>query len=279
MKKMILIGVAFLFSAAAAVDEAKLGLDSVTNEALTATRVDTVYVVRENNLESIVHEVKGIRSRIEKSRKQGYGGAGGWTPLFMVADLKPVQELITKDKALLGKSFDIDRVTLMPGAGGMGYGGLGKGIRIGGGGFSGTSRFTSANWGLNGDSATSLNVDLSYGGFMLEKAFVNDKFNYIVGGLIGGGAYIVRKNDYKRDEPSAFDEENFSSNNKNQAEAAFTAFGLHAGATYSAVPWFHVGADASLLTFIGIDGFPNTTGSIFTGAGVFRLRLIWGSLG
>jgi hypothetical protein len=255
--------------------------DSLSGKpADTPARIDTVYVVRETNLSTLTQELKGLSGRIEKSRRQGYGGAGGWTPLVMLCDMKPVRDLAATDPSLSAKRFEIDRVKVLAGSGGMGYGGIGNGVRIGGGGFSGTGKYTSKRWGASADSITKLNVDLSYGGFMIEKAFVNNRLNYILGGLIGGGAYSVRKSEYKSSEPSAFDENIFSEpSSKNQADAAFTALGIHGGLTYSVASWFHFGFDASTVSFIGIDGFNGLTDSFITGAAAFKLRVIWGNLG
>jgi hypothetical protein len=248
-------------------------------EDFTEARIETVYVVRENNLSIITQEIKGMKNRIEKSRRQGFGGAGGWTPFLMVCDMNPVKELLATDAKLVDKEFNVSRITIVPGSGGMGYGGIGNGVRIGGGGFSGTRSYTSKRWGVTSDSLTKISVDLSYSGFMIEKAFVNGKLNYIMGGLIGAGEYTVKKNEYKSTEPSAFGEELFSDSDDHQTEATFTAIGLYGGITYSLVPWFHVGGDASLVSFIGIDGFNGITDSFITGAGIIRLRLIRGNLG
>lgn len=237
---------------------------------------DTVYVIKESPASGFVRELKGLGDRIEKSRRQGYGGAGGWTPALLGVEMSPVRDLIAKEPTLRGLNFDIGRAVLMYGSGGMGYGGIGNGIRVGGYGFGGERAFTSQN--AIQDTLTRLTVKVNLGGFMVEKAVVHDRMNLILGGMIGGGSISITRRNFASEKPSAFDLSEDESNGSN-AEASLFVMGAHAGFTYSFISWFHAGADASLLGYYSSEGFGGPLSSFASGAGAFRVRLIWGNLG
>lgn len=285
MKQFILLA-GFLLTAALTLPAEELSSVPDSQPAVPDTQAavadkpcapDTVFIFKDSALNHMMGRLKGFNEKIEKSRRQGYGGAGGWTPAFMAVDMKPVRDLALTDPALRGISFDIGRAGLMTGSGGLGYGGIGNGVRIGGYGLGGSRSYQSAS--IAGDSLARLNVDVSYGGFMVEKAFVRGRYNYFIGGMAGGGSYDVTLQKYAADEPSAFALSDNGKRGLDDANADFMVFGLHGGFTYSFVSWFHAGADAGLLGGYSNEGFGKATGSFFMGAGAVRLRLIWGNLG
>lgn len=245
---------------------------------LLRSKGDTVLILKDKDINGFLGR---INKKIDKSRKQGYGGGGGWTPGFMAVDISPVRELQQKEPGLKAKNFNLGGTyAAFSGGGGMGYGGIGNGVRIGGGGWSASHHYTSDLYGAAHDSIARLDVEASYGGVLFEKAFVRNNFNYFVGGIIGSGSITVTRNYYRQDEPSAFSTDmSGSSAGSEKAEADFTALELHGGCTYSLVSWFHFGLDAGVMGFISTEGFGGSTSAFNSINGNVRLRLIWGNLG
>src|SRR3989339_210648 len=228
--------------------------------------------------EDITRFIDSMPKRIDKSRVQGFGGAGGWTPCLMGVNISPVRDLLKKEPQLRDLSFGMGgRYDYFAGSGGMGYGGIGNGLRIGGGGWHLSHKYTSNLFGAAKDSIAELNVTVNYGGFLFEKALVRGKMNYVAGGMFGGGSYDVTRRFYNDAEPSAFSEP--GKDLSETATATFTAFEVHAGFTYTMTWWFHVGADANISAFVSVDEFGPLTDSFNTFNGGIRLRLIFGNLG
>jgi hypothetical protein len=126
-----------------------------------------------------------------------------------------------------------------------------------------------------------LNVNLGYGGFMIEKATVKENINYVFGGILSFGGLQVTPNFYNADVPTAFTSMPMkNTDNQNSASAQLMGFELHGGATYTLLPWMHIGGDANALMVYSGDGFDGAGNSGFFGfyPGV-RLRLIFGNLG
>ncbi|MFW5774998.1 MAG: hypothetical protein ACOCW2_01795, partial [Chitinivibrionales bacterium] len=63
------------------------------------------------------------------------------------------------------------------------------------------------------------------------------------------------------------------------AVAPSWAFDMHAGVTYSILPWMHVGADASLVWMYSSLGFGYGYGSFWTNNSAFRIRIMFGNAG
>jgi hypothetical protein len=243
---------------------------------LIKTKKDTVLILEDKKVNGFL---KNIRKTIDKSRKQGYGGGGGFTPCMLIVNINPVKELIQKEHNLSNKKFDIGfgRHELFIGGGGMGYGGIGHGIRIGGGGWGGTRKYTSALYGPNRDSLVTLDVEVGMGGFLIEKAFVKEKVNYMIGGMFGGGGFKVSKSFHSENKVSAFT--GGITGGEKEARASFTMLEIHGGLTYSVVSWFHVGVDANAMLFISTEAFGGSTDSFITPNGGARLRIMFGNIG
>lgn len=215
---------------------------------------------------------------LTKSRAQGYGGGIMFSPTIAALSMKPVQKLVRNDITLRRYSFtDIDGsykpLLLM---GGSVYGGLGNGVRIGVSGWGGEYEFTS---GSNGDSTIFLNVSHSFGGFMIEKAFVKNNMSYLVGGTIGFGSLTITKgaanNPWKTINVDDDDE-----SNQEEAKAPYSGVNLHSGFTVSVLPWMHIGADVNGSFLFSVNGFdiPGCKGFMSVVPGL-RFRITLGNIG
>jgi len=251
--------------------------DALEPEKDTIIVVDTIIVNRgEEYEESRTEEVLlMVNSKLSKVGKSGFGGGGG--PSFGIASfsVKPINEMIHDDIGLRGSSspfhnleFDIDgNYETFYTSGGFGFGGVGNGVRIGGGGFSGTRTYKSMNVSPT-DTIKELEIDIGYGGVILEKAWSRESSTISVGTLLGAGSYTTT---LKSIEYTDDDKEYTTS-------ASFFAGELRAAYTVTVTRWFHIGVDAYTLLTASSTGFKY--GDNFTtinGGG--RLRILFGNLG
>jgi hypothetical protein len=213
---------------------------------------------------------------LTKSRAQGYGGGIMFSPTIAALSMKPVQKLVRNDNTLRRYTFtDIDdsyKPLLL--LGGSVYGGLGNGVRIGVSGWGGEYEFTS---GTNGDSTIFLNVSHSFGGFMIEKAFVKNNMNYLVGGTIGFGSLKVTKGAANDPWKTISDE---IETKEEEAKAPYSGVNLHSGFTVTVLPWMHIGADVNGSFLFSVNGFdvPGCKGFMTVVPGL-RFRITLGNIG
>jgi hypothetical protein len=220
----------------------------------------------------------GFRERIAEWRQKGHGIGGGLTPGVFAVGAKPIKELIARVAPLRGRTFNLHTYNYEPFymSGGEGYAGLGNGIRLGGGGMSGERHFVSEAYGT--DSAVALDIKVSWGGFLIEKALISGPWNSAVGAFLGSGsidatARIIDRNDY-----SAFDGDT-ASGARQPVKARFLYLEAHGGASYTVCPWFHIGATLSVPAFIGPEGFESRTPDFITVNPGVQVRFIFGNLG
>lgn len=225
-----------------------------------------------------VHE--SVSRGISKSRIQGYGGGVIVQPMFLAFPTKPINKLTRKDKQLRNYYFhDLksNRYELSLANGAWLYGGVGNGKRIGLGAWSGEYQTRSNR--TETDSVMILKVRNSFGGVMLEKAYVRENLNFVFGATIGGGAVKVTKSLQKASFFSSSILDDDDNDNEAQAKARLAGLGIHSGMTITTVPWFHVGFDLNghfVFSFNGFGGSSNGFASLYPG---FRLRLVFGNLG
>lgn len=234
---------------------------------------DTVYVVEKYQPRHTWNE-SGVRGLW---RKKGYGACGGYTPAVIAVNSLPLKVLISTMGITSGKTFALNTVNyeMLYASGGMGYFGVGNGVRIGGGGLSGERFFASNEFPPDG--ALSLRLNVQYGGFLMEKSAVHRNANFIAGGYIGGGTMTVcaRGNQATGFTPALQDD----AREYNSVTAKFFLAEIHGGITYTVLPWFHVGAEASLPVFYSAEGFQGYPGMFLTVNPALRARLVIGNLG
>lgn len=239
---------------------------------------DTVVVLSENDTPAFVESLGKLGG--SAARRQGYGGALSTGPFFHFLDMEPVRELVESDPYLndsIGFTLE-DRYELVPFMGGMGYGGVGNGLRLGGGGWGGTKQYSK----VVDDTVHTLRLGIGYGGLLFERAFVDEQLNYLVGGMFGFGGMGVTVR--KTTDASAFVAGDNEGKETGQAGAAFMVLSVHGGLTYSFLPWFHGGLDAGAAAFLSSSGFFNQAETRLTDGFVtfnpqLRLRLVLGNLG
>lgn len=216
---------------------------------------------------------ESFSNKLSKSRAQGYGGGIIISPMIIGLQMKPIDELVRNDFTLKRYIFSdlSDNYKPLLTTGAIVYGGVGKGLRIGLGGWGGEISFNSEP---RNDSVMLLNTHFSYGGVQIEKAFVNKNLNYLVGGMIGFGKLTVTKST----SDNAWKKVNHDKDE--QAEASFSDFSMHSGFTITLLPWMHIGLDANAVFLFSVNGF-NITGcdGFMSFAPGMRLRIVLGNLG
>jgi len=242
---------------------------------------DTVFVLDQSSLSDIV---RNWQRNIGLLRHRGIGISGMSTYGAYAFSIAPVEELIRKDPFLSTKRFSFSRFDYEPflTSGGIGIIGLGDGLRLGGGGMTGQRNFSCQPFG--NDSILELGVQISYGGFMVEKAVVNDRWNFVAGGTIGGGSIKVSVSEKNSSSwftatDSDLEPINDFNNSGNTTEAGFVLFEPHCGASYTFFHFFHIGLDVSLPAFISVEKFNVYTNDFFTVNPGFYFKLIFGNLG
>jgi hypothetical protein len=210
-------------------------------------------------------------------REKGFGLCGGFTPAVAAINTRPLKDIIAGMPPAKGRTFNLNShdYEAMYLSGCLGYFGVGNGLRLGGGSLKGERNFQSGTYGS--DSAVSLRLRVEYGGFLVEKAFVNGHANYCVGGIIGGGTMSATARLVQSDGLPVNDQGNTQAGKT--ITSNFFLLEVHCGATYSLVSWFHVGADASLPVFCSSQGFTEYSPMYMTVNPAFRLKIMFGTPG
>ncbi len=239
---------------------------------------DTIQLYTREGVKALLD---GFRGKKRSTRERGYGGGCGPVVSMHAINLDPVKELIPSfplkyagyRQALSSIGGSYENFLLM---GGLGYGAIGNGIRIGGGGRGGSRSYSV----LLRDTTWITEVSVGYGGFLAEKCFVHGDMNWFVGGMIGGGNISVTPS-YSTGVFDVINEDDFSFN---KLKTNFMLLELHSGFTYTLVNWFHIGTDIAVPFFLAPDGFKNsgkrslTNGFMNVNPGI-RIRFILGNIG
>ena len=239
--------------------------------------LDTVFIFDKSVLR---HVARDWRNNIDIFRQRGYGASGSSIYGADAIFIRPVEELTENHPELSDKRFDFGRFGFEPFlmSGGSGYVGLGEGFRLGGGGMSGERKFRSSRF--NGDSILVLNTKVSYGGFLIEKCFIHNRWNLNTGGMIGAGSIKVTKSEqintfFYGENENPFDIDD----SKGSHRAVFFLLEPHCGFSYTFFYFFHVGATVTLPTFMSLEKFDIYTDDFFTVNPGLHTKLIFGNLG
>ena len=236
---------------------------------------DTIHILTKEGATALL---ESFHLKKRTTRDRGYGGGIGVLVNCYAINLKRAKEALGKDDGASGLSFPIEgtyETFLM--VGGLVYGGIGKGVRIGGGGMGGSRTYSVQH----NDSVITADITVGMGGFLLEKCFVKKNWNLQFGGLLGGGSITIDK--YARKSDNVITQQNSSTTN-NTRDAGFMLIELHGGFTYSLLSWLHLGINCSTPFFISPDGFTSkdnihiTNGFFSLNPGVF-FRIILGNIG
>jgi hypothetical protein len=239
--------------------------------------IDTILVLTNKTIKNFM---KNFTTKYRGSRGRGYGGCIGFSPGVYGIVMAPIRSLVERVGTLKSIGFNLsDDYKMMNLPGGLLYGGLGNGMRIGLEGRGGSASY----WKEKVDTTFFLDISLGYGGLLLEKAFVTKDFNFIIGGLAGVGGMSVKSNHAVG--TSGFnDNSNDNGKTDGSASAVIMIVQMHLGFTYSFLPWIHIGLETVLPAFISSGGFQGSSGRNITdgfttlnfGA---QLRLVLGNLG
>lgn len=268
-------------------DESTDSTHAVKERKKTSARNRKDVIVVKENLDTVFifdksvfrHVARDWSNNIDIFRQRGYGLSGSSYYGANAVYIRPVEELAKNHPALSGKKFHFGRFGFEPFlmAGGGGYVGLGDGFRLGGAGVSGERKFSSERFG--GDSILVLNTKVSFGGFLIEKCMVRDKWNFSAGGLLGAGSIKVAITE--QDNTSFFGEYDDPDDNDRRYNHHATCFMIesHGGVTYSFFYFFHFGVRISLPTFMSMDKFGIYTNDFFSINPGLHINLTFGNLG
>ncbi len=229
--------------------------------------------------------------KLNSVSNEGYGGSGGFTFGLAYMDLSYVNDLLLKETSMstspiYGKNLQLDlkngKYSTMPLVGGFGVGGVGNGIRIGGGGYGLTQIFEL----YDTDTLYEALVSMGYGGLIIQKGFVFGRNNLVIGTLLGaGGTDFSFINKYvNKGKSSAFDgdrsdgEESNSFSNARNAQGGFFVTELSLRYSYSFLPWMHLGVNGG-TSFINSIDYDTSYGSYFTVNPFGKIEFIFGNLG
>ncbi len=237
---------------------------------------DTILVLTREGTKDFLGSFRG---QGRNARERGFGGALGVSPSVYAVHMKPVYDLVQRYPDLRNIGFNIDdgygMFVLM---GGLGYGAVGNGLRIGGGGRGGSNDFTRTR----NDTTYTLEVGVGFGGFMLEKAFVRRNANFFIGGMLGGGGLNIELREYH----GLFQTIGRSGDDLpiGTADASYLLLELHTGITYTLLSWLHIGGDISVPAFLSPSGFKvQSSASAGDGFVTFnpgiRIRIMFGNIG
>ncbi len=242
------------------------------------TNKDTLLVLTNASFKDIIDKAT---NRVRDSRTRGIGGGAGFSSALVWLDMTPVNEMLKQtDLDTMGILFPKGStpITLF---GGMGYGGLGNGIRVGGIGFGGSKLYTTRK----SDTTYTISTGIGYGGLLIERALVVHQFNLLLGGIVGAGGIGVSLN--KQQSRYSFGSQpsdiQYGIGAGGGAGAGFFLAELHCGFTYSIVSWLHIGGVGAALGMFSSNGFMKADGTSF-GSGFItinpsaQLRIVLGNI-
>ncbi len=222
------------------------------------------------------HVIKSINRYTDSMSRRGYGCGGGPMAGVYAVNISPFKDLAARIAPLRGKNFSFGSLDYKSYfmSGGMGFVGVGNGLRLGGGGMSGGRHFPSSRF--EQDSSVNYSTRITWGGFLIEKLVTNPKYSYIIGGYIGSGTleadWVGIDNGY-----SAFS--SYDNNDDDNIKAYFGFFELHTGVVYHIARFMHACGDLSIPVLVSSDGFAPWTKEFISISPGIRVRFIFGNLG
>lgn len=247
------------------------------NTAKSSDTIDAEYIFSKINDKRIA-----FTEKVSKSRAQGFGGGVMIQPMVLGLRMKPIHNFTQQNRSLRSFVFsDINpKYSPLLVMGAFAYGGVGNGMRIGFGGWGGDAFFEGERADGKNDSIMSLNLRVSYGGMLVEKALLYKNLNIVIGGIIGGGKYSLFRSMKPNNAFSDFGFWKESDIDADEAKATFAGIELHSGFTVTILPWIHLGMDLNSLFSFSVSGFRGLDSSgFFTVNPGARIRIVLGNLG
>jgi len=249
------------------------------------------------------HHVKRSHKKCGKNHKkyhdrcgEGNRRGGFFAPQVLFFDSDLPSQIHDHEKELDTLEFDFSNTATFM-IGGMGYSETPDGFRTGSGFWIGHKQYQSATF-LESDTTdsgavttremvTSLRIIPVYTGMLLEKNFDFHYWSMYVGGLVGGGVYIIHRNRVEEgdlfisDEEFDSDDEDLWDSDRNAfALAPYLAGDLHAGMAVRVSPMIQIGAEFVLSVSYSSGGFITGAGfgDFYTTSPGIRLRLMIGKM-
>ncbi len=220
-------------------------------------------------------DCEGVRFYSCEPQRNEIGGGFALGAGLLKLNLRPVSEFMEND---IDREFDLDENQLLL-AGLSAYGGKRTGGRAGGQVWFGYKRFYGAM--PDGESYSSLDVFVSYGGVFAEKSASTGDLTLLIGGLFGGGAFALRKAPNFSMGKYNFMDEGWVHYPEDGAEWAATpifAVDGHGGINYSILSWMSLGLDAQMVFLYSPTGFGFGQKAFWTQNPGIRMRLVFGNI-
>jgi hypothetical protein len=220
-----------------------------------------------------------IHKYTDSMSRRGFGFGGGPMAGMYAVNIKPFVDLTQRIAPLRGKNFPFGSLDYKPFfmSGGMGFVGVGNGLRLGGGGMSGVRHFPSSSYGR--DSSINLTAKITWGGFLIEKYAQGSKYAFTVGGYIGSGSLDADWVEVNSNYSAFIDYNNDDDDNTDKIKAYFGLIELHAGIVYHIARFMHACGDLSVPIMVSADGFAPWTKEFISISPGVRVRIIFGNLG
>jgi gas vesicle protein len=256
-----------------------------------------------DDLREELEECKHERGEETQETRCHRGGNGIISTQFLWLDTDPIHELCAREKTLKGKDFNFDENRVAPMIGIIGLRNQGNGIRIGQGIWCGYKRFQSELYAATKidtvtndtqtvDSVILLRAIPAQLGFIVEKSFGFGNWELFAGAMLGGGAEVLISQ-FKEADGTIFisDDDNndhdfdsdtldhHTSHSIGATVATFLAWDVHAGASVSLAPGFHLGLDGVVNFNYSPEGFGRLSGDFLAVNPGLRLRLTFGKMG
>ncbi len=224
------------------------------------------------------------RSMHKRGHALGYSA-----PSIIMLNMNGIKNLKDMESTLQNKVFPFEENRFFM----LGFGGYHEspeGIRVGGMWSAGYRAFQSKKYTTNDtlgihDSATILRIIPVYGGLTVDKAIYLGPTSISLGGLIGGGVYIVNKKSYDVSGGDIFTHVNVdtstsdSSNSQESIDFAFAPFlalEAHTSVTIELAPLFQTALEGFVLATYSPEGYGPATGDFWSVSPGIRIRLIFG---
>lgn len=255
---------------------------------VVAQSVDSAQIIKDKYAEIEAAENAAKDANRTALAAQGRGGAGGIYTGILGYDMIPVKNLIARREVaeasmgfpdsnsieISGYRFNeqIEEREAIGMFGGIGYAGIGKGMRIGGTLQGGLKHYAST---LNGNTVD-LAIAVGQTAFLFDKSFEMKKSRFLIGAQVGfGGVGAV----FYEDTTSGDFEDNYYEfeGSTMYAVAYYSLFEFHGGYSYQFTKIFQMGLEFTGQTNHSVNGFSGSDGyTTFNPGG--NLRFVWGRI-
>ncbi len=217
----------------------------------------------------------------EKYQENKIGGGFSLGGALLRLNTDPIATFLNESQT---RGFDLsDRQMFFVGA--SAYGGKKNGGRAGGQAWFGYKRYYSRTQDASQvrDQTSVLDVMVTYGGILTEKAASTGDLTMLIGALAGGGAMVLRKDMAPSSTAGNFhvlDDGwvHYTADGPAWAATPLIALDGHAGINYEIFSWMSWGLDTQMLILYSPTGLGYGMGGFWTKNPGIRMRLVFGNI-